>query len=194
MKKLQKLGAALLVALALFCAATTVACNETKQLVGISVDGSSIAKEQVVGEASLNGLKLTLHFKGSADEVLTLTDEDFSAETLALLNAVGEQTFTVHYLGFTDTITLTILPTETPPVPNLSAVRFSDKAFFYDGTSHTLAVENLPQGVTVSYTDNARTEIGSHEVTAVLLFNGKEVLRLFATITVAEAETLPSAT
>ena len=185
MKLLQKAFYILLGAATLCCAAGLSACTETKQLTGISVIESSIEKEQVAGEASLNGLKLALHFKEGKDEILTLTDQDFAPETLALLHAPGEQTFTVTYLGFSDTITLTILPAEEIPYPDFTAIAFADKTVVYDGQEHSLAVENLPQGVTVTYVNNGRTEVGTQEVTAILSFNGKEVLRLFADLTVA---------
>jgi hypothetical protein len=185
MKLLKKALFIVLAAISLCFILTCSACNETKQLTGISVLQSSIAKEQVAGKASLNGLKLVLHSKDAKDETLTLTDEDFSPETLALLHAPGEQTFTVTYLGFTDTVTLTILPAEEATFPDFSQIRFADKTAAYNGEEHFLTVENLPQGVTVTYENNGRREVGTQEVTAILHFNGKEVMRLFADLTVA---------
>ena len=51
---------------------------------------------------------------------------------------------------------------------DMSNVKFSDGTFLYDGSPKYIYVSGtLPTGVTVSYTDNGKTEIGTNTVVAV---------------------------
>ena len=52
---------------------------------------------------------------------------------------------------------------ETDPV---SGITFASASVFWDGEEHSLAAENVPEGVTVSYEGNGRAEIGTYTVTA----------------------------
>lgn len=51
----------------------------------------------------------------------------------------------------------------TDPV---SGVTFAGETVFWDGEVHSLAVTNLPEGVTVTYEGNGQSEIGTYPVTA----------------------------
>ena len=53
-------------------------------------------------------------------------------------------------------------------------IAFETKKFAYDGTEHKLEVENLPEGATVTYTDNGLTEPGNKTVKAVISYYGKD--------------------
>lgn len=58
-----------------------------------------------------------------------------------------------------------------------------DGSFVYDGTVKSLSVEGtLPEGTTVSYTGNSRTEVGSQQVTATVAGSNYETLVLTATL------------
>ena len=52
---------------------------------------------------------------------------------------------------------------ETDPV---SGITFASASVFWNGEEHSLAAENIPEGVTVSYEGNGRAEIGTYTVTA----------------------------
>ncbi len=171
-------------ALALLSATAAFAsCTETRQLIGISVDASQISLVQELGSASLDGLLLVQHFEGGKTTVIKLKDEDFSADTLALLQTEGEHTFTVHYLGFTADFVMTIVK---PERKQFTGVTFESRTFAYDGQEHFLEVHGQPEGTDVEYRNNGKTEVGSYEVVVVLTKRGYEPLLLRATLTITE--------
>ena len=110
---------------------------------------------------------------------------------------VGEYTVTVKF--FNDegefigelTAVLTILPasgSEPDDQIDVSGVTFFSQSFTYDGTAKTIAVSNLPQGVTVSYEGETAIEVGTYTVVAKLYNSKNELLReLTATITIVAA-------
>ena len=50
---------------------------------------------------------------------------------------------------------------------DMSGIKFEDKAVTYNGQAQSLAISgNLPEGVTVSYEGNGKTEVGEYTVTA----------------------------
>ena len=169
----RRAGQTLCLALALLFGTTLTSCKETRQLIGIAVDTSQISLVQELGSASLDGLLLVQYFDGGKTSVVKLKDEDFSADTLALLQTEGEHVFTVHYLGFTADFTMTI-------------VTFESRTFVYDGQEHFLEVSGQPEGTDVEYRNNGKTEIGTYEVIVVLTKRGYEPLLLRANLTITE--------
>ncbi|MDO5608446.1 MAG: MBG domain-containing protein [Capnocytophaga sp.] len=85
------------------------------------------------------------------------------------------------YNTWTKTVSLVITKA------TISGAVFENKTFVYDGTPKSLSVENLPQGVTVSYQNNGKTEAGTHEVTATLSGQNYNELVLKATVTITKA-------
>lgn len=72
-----------------------------------------------------------------------------------------------YYTGMTATLTI------VKAVYDMSGIVFSDTAYTYDGAVHTLEITgNLPEGVTVSYSENELTDAGRLLVTAS--FTGNE--------------------
>ena len=71
---------------------------------------------------------------------------------------------------------------------DMSNVKFEDKTVTYDGNEHTLEITGtLPDGVSVSYTNNKLTEVGSIEVTATFLGDYEhynEIPDMTATLTI----------
>ena len=58
---------------------------------------------------------------------------------------------------------------EEPDKLTFTDVRFESDTVVYDGKEHSLTVTgSLPQGTTVEYTNNGKTEGGEYEVTATL--------------------------
>lgn len=71
---------------------------------------------------------------------------------------------------------------------DMSNVKFEDKTVTYDGNEHTLEITGtLPEGVSVSYTNNKLTEVGSIEATATFLGDYEhynEIPNMTATLTI----------
>jgi len=84
--------------------------------------------------------------------------------------AVGTATITIsggsatnYSFNTSDTGTLTI----NKATYDMSAISFTDKTVTYNGTEQSLPISGtLPSGVTVSYTDNAKTDAGTYTATA----------------------------
>lgn len=82
-----------------------------------------------------------------------------------------------NYNTLTKTATLTILGKP------ITGVTLSDQTFEYDGNKHSLNVEGeLPDGVSVRYSNNGKTDAGTYEVTATLSGTGYETLTLKANL------------
>ena len=83
----------------------------------------------------------------------------------------------------TKTATLTIVGKE------ITGVNLEDATFNYDGKSHSLEVTGeVPDGVSVSYTNNGKTNAGTYTVTAKLTGAGYNPLTLTATLTIEPAD------
>src|SRR3546814_14883734 len=89
----------------------------------------------------------------------------------------------------TDTLfPYTTLFRSTVTPANVTGVTFDDASFVYDGTAKSLAVTGtLPAGTSVAYTDNSRTDVGTHEVTATITGPNFTTLVLTADLTVTPA-------
>lgn len=82
-------------------------------------------------------------------------------------------------------------PDETPDetLKKITGVTMTDLAVTYDGNEHCVIVSGtVPEGVTVVYSDNAATDAGEYQATAVLSGEGYETLTLSATLTIARAD------
>jgi len=101
---------------------------------------------------------------------------------------VGTQEVTATISGDNyDHLVLTADLTITPATIN--GVTLSDASFVYDGTAKSLAITgDLPDGTTVSYTGNSRTDVGTQEVTASISGDNYEELVLTAALTVTAAK------
>ncbi|MBR7117155.1 MAG: leucine-rich repeat domain-containing protein [Clostridia bacterium] len=71
------------------------------------------------------------------------------------------------------------IPDMTAPLTILSAdadfdlIRFEDMEFLYDEAAHSITVAGqMPEGVTVEYIGNGKTEVGTYTVTAKFYYNG----------------------
>jgi len=53
---------------------------------------------------------------------------------------------------------------------DLTEAVFNDTTFEYDGFSHSIYVSNLPEGVSVTYKNNAQKEVGNYTVTATFTY------------------------
>ena len=61
-------------------------------------------------------------------------------------------------------------------VPDLSGISFSDETVTYDGGAHSLEISGtLPEGVTVEYENNGKTNAGKYTVVAKFFFEGEAI-------------------
>ena len=74
-----------------------------------------------------------------------------------------------YYEGKDMTATLTI----KKAMLDMSGVEFNDKTVTYNGAEHSVAVKNLPSGVSVSYENNNKTNAGTYTVTANFALESK---------------------
>lgn len=101
--------------------------------------------------------------------------------------SVGSQTVTAtitdpNYVTLTKTAILTIVGKE------ISGITFEDETFTYDGSKHSLEIKgDLPNGVSVYYTNNNKTNAGTYEVVAKLSGDGYEPLELKAKLIINPA-------
>ena len=101
---------------------------------------------------------------------------------------VGTQTVTATIKGagyetLVLTAELTILGKE------ITGISFDSQTFVYDTKAHSLAISGtLPSGVSITYTNNSRTSVGSQTVTAKLSGTNYETLTLKATLTIVSLD------
>lgn len=67
---------------------------------------------------------------------------------------------------------------------SLTGIVFQDASFEYDGQPHSLECKNVPEGATVTYLNNSRTEMGSQRVKATITKDNYNVKELYATLTI----------
>ena len=75
----------------------------------------------------------------------------------------------------------------TPDTPkkDITGITFSDATFDYDGEEHSITVVgDIPEGVTVKYTDNKGTDTGTYNATATLTGDEYNTLTLNAVMTI----------
>lgn len=84
--------------------------------------------------------------------------------------------------------TLTATLTITKATYDISGITFADETVTYDGQAHSLAISgSLPQGATVTYTDNGQTAVGTYTVIATITIPNYYDITLTATLTIVEA-------
>lgn len=100
---------------------------------------------------------------------------------------VGTQVVTATISGANYT-TLILTADLTITLEIITGVTFEDGSFIYDGSSKSLAISGtLPDGGSVSYDNNGRTNVGTQVVTATVTAPNYEPLILFANLTITPA-------
>lgn len=125
-----------------------------------------------------DGNEHSISVTGDVPDGVTVAYENNSAvnagtyEAKAVLSGEGYVTLTLD-------ATLTI----EKATLDASAFTFKDDTVTYDGKAHSLKVEGeLPAGVTVTYSNNGKTEAGTYEVKATLAGSNYNPLTLTATL------------
>ena len=127
---------------------------------------------------TFDGNEHSISVTGDVPDGVTVAYENNSAvnagtyEAKAVLSGEGYVTLTLD-------ATLTI----EKATLDASAFTFKDDTVTYDGKAHSLKVEGeLPAGVTVTYSNNGKTEAGTYEVKATLAGSNYNPLTLTATL------------
>ena len=74
--------------------------------------------------------------------------------------------------------------TEEPSLLEFTNLEFSGQEFSYDGQTHSIQVDNVPEGATVSYDKNEISIPGAHKITATIRKEGYKDKTLEATMTI----------
>ncbi len=96
------------------------------------------------------------------------------------LFAEGSHSFTVTCDDLTQTFSITVKLRE------FEGITFDDVVVVYDGTEKYLSVDGMPEGASVTYQNNGKTEIGEHVITATITKYGYRPLTLTATLTICK--------
>ena len=112
-----------------------------------------------------NGSAFSLAIEGTLPTGVTVSYEN-NAQTV-----VGEYTVTASFAGdainYNAIAEMTATLTINKATYDMSAISIANKTVAYDGNTYSLAIEGtLPTGVTVSYNNNDKTEVGVYTVTA----------------------------
>ncbi|MDT0691935.1 MBG domain-containing protein, partial [Salegentibacter sp. F188] len=75
----------------------------------------------------------------------------------------------------------------------ITGVALASDTFTYDGTAHSIFVTGLPEGATVKYTDNGKTNAGTYEVTATVSQDNFNDQVLTANLVIEKAEAVITA-
>ncbi|SFJ96018.1 MBG domain-containing protein [Parapedobacter indicus] len=104
--------------------------------------------------------------------------------------AVGSYGITQGSLALSDNYALAFNGAELEiTASGVLDITFADGSFVYDGTAKFLEIgRELPEGTSVSYQNNSRTDAGSQEVTATVSGGNYQTLVLTAVLTVTPAE------
>ncbi len=95
-----------------------------------------------------------------------------------------------NYHDLTFSVTMTIEAAEEPD-EEITGVTFEDLTVTYNGTEYEIKItgeENLPEGVTVQYTNNKGTNADTYNAVAILSGEGYVTKTLRATLTIEKAD------
>ena len=135
-----------------------------------------------------DGLEKELTITGNLPSGVTVT-----YETNKLTNAgsvVAKAKFSGDTLNYNSISDMTATLTISKAIYDMSAVKFENTSYTYDGTEKTILISgNLPEGVTVVYENNKLTNAG--EIIATAKFSGDEnhetIPSMNATLTIDKA-------
>ncbi len=128
--------------------------------------------------------EITSDLVEGTDYTVTYTDNINAGTATITITGIGDYSGTLEY-------TFTI----NKAVYDMSGVTFPDKTYTYDGKEHAIKLEiedggSLPDGVTVSYTNNTGTEVGTYNATAHFTGddpNYETIADMTATMTIVNA-------
>ena len=139
-----------------------------------------------------------------ADKAVVYNGTAFSIETTNLPAGVsvtyenngktdaGVYTITAKFTGnenYNEIADMTATLTIAKATYDMSGVVFADKAVVYNGTAFSIEATNLPDGVSVTYENNGKTDAGVYTITAKFTGNANynEIADMTATLTIKNA-------
>ena len=186
---MKKLSVIFMLCLSLFMALAFVSCTENtpeppptppatdevpqlKDITGISFENVSFTYDGTQKEIKINGI---------LPEGVTVSYTNNTATNVGTYDAVA----TLSGVGYN---TLTLNAKLTINAAEIEGVTFDGVSFIYDGTQKEIKINGiLPEGVTVSYTNNAATNAGTYDAVATLSGANYKTLTLNAKLTVNKA-------
>ena len=112
---------------------------------------------------------VTINYDNNKSETIAASDVEKNGYTFSTdlpvdtVTPVGQYTITFTYKEVTTTITVNIVQ----KIVELNNIQWSDSQFVYDGTEkQVVIVSELPSYVTVTYTDNKKTDAGTYQANA----------------------------
>ena len=163
-------------------------------------------EEAFNGEISWSITKATYDMSGVvfADKAVVYNGTAFSIETTNLPAGVsvtyenngktdaGVYTITAKFTGnenYNEIADMTATLTIAKATYDMSGVVFADKAVVYNGTAFSIEATNLPDGVSVTYENNGKTDAGVYTITAKFTGNANynEIADMTATLTIKNA-------
>ena len=170
-----------LLLLAMLLALPLVACNKTPNT---PPDNG----QEEITETEITGITFSdanFDFDGQ-EHAVTVTGIIPDGVSVSYANNKGTDAGTYNAtatLSGTGYKTLTLNAKLTINPLTITGVTFRDKRAVYTGKEHTVTVEgSLPEGVSVSYTNNTATKAGTYNATAVLSGKNYATLTLHATL------------
>lgn len=156
-------------------------------------NNKTLAATLTINKASFENITFsdgTFEYDGQTHSIYVIGVPSFATVTYSNNEQTNVGTYKVtatikatNYETMTKTATLRITGKQ------ITGITFEDKEFQYDGNSHFLAISGeLPNGVSVTYSNNGKINSGSYTVTAKLSGEGYEPLTLTATLTIMPIE------
>ena len=149
----------------------------TYDMTGIEFEGKTV---------TYDGNEYSLAIAGTLPQGVEVTYENNNQTNAGTYEVIAIFTGNENYNEIeSKTATLTI----NKATYDMSGVVFADKEVVYDGNAQSIIVENLPQGVTVTYENNGKTDVGTYTITANFTGNANynEIESKTATLTINKA-------
>ncbi|PRY85094.1 MBG domain-containing protein, partial [Mongoliibacter ruber] len=156
---------------------TTLVLNADLTITPATITGITFGDDSFI----FDGNEKTIEISGELPEG---TSVDYTANTRT---NVGTQAATATISG--DNYTTLVLNADLTITPaTITGITFSDGSFIFDGNEKTIEISgDLPQGASVSYAANTRTNVGTQAATATISGDNYNELVLNANLTITPA-------
>lgn len=136
--------------------------NENIEFSNIDITANSEGNELLGADAGKSIVEIIAESGFGLDEIFTTNYVCGNDVGEYVINcAVNEiKNYKVNVTGGSVMVNAISLP--------LAGIEFPNGNFYYDGLSHSIAVESLPDGYSVEYSGNGQIDAGTHTVTALL--------------------------
>ena len=147
---------------------TTTGCNDDTK----SNDNTSVVEKQEITEIEIEFENQSFVYDGMEHNI-TITGELPEGVTVEYTNNgkvnVGEYEVIATFIDTTGNYEVPSPMTAKMTISKASikGISFESQSFVYDGSEHNITIMGeLPEGVTVEYTNNGQVDVGEYEVTA----------------------------